>query len=285
MKVERFSKNPIIRPNMQGRIGTNINGPSLIQAPDWLEKPLGKYYLYFAHHKGKFIRLAYAETLEGPWAVYEPGTLILEESFCYDHVASPDVHVDNDQHQMRMYYHGALPDGGQESKVAISHDGINFTCFPERLGNPYFRVFQWGGYYYALGMPGIFYRSRDGITGFEQGPTLFNRNMRHNALKLDGNILSVFYSDAGDCPERILLTIIELTDDWMSWRESKASIVLESEMDYEGVDLALEPSVRGWIPERVCQLRDPAIFREGEDTYLLYSVAGEHGIAIARLSS
>jgi hypothetical protein len=30
-------------------------------------------------------------------------------------------------------------------------------------------------------------------------------------------------------------------------------------------------------------VRDPGIFREGGDTYLLYSVAGEYGIAIARL--
>jgi hypothetical protein len=33
----------------------------------------------------------------------------------------------------------------------------------------------------------------------------------------------------------------------------------------------------------VCQLRDPAIFRENGHTYILYSVAGERGIAIAEL--
>jgi hypothetical protein len=31
------------------------------------------------------------------------------------------------------------------------------------------------------------------------------------------------------------------------------------------------------------ELRDPAILREGEDTYMLYSVAGESGIAMAGL--
>ena len=34
--------------------------------------------------------------------------------------------------------------------------------------------------------------------------------MRHAALKLDGERLSVFYSNAGDCPERILLATIDL---------------------------------------------------------------------------
>ena len=71
----------------------------------------------------------------------------------------------------------------------------------------------------------------------------------------------------------------------MSWQESEAAIVLEPEMGYEGTDVPLEPSARAWIPERARQLRDPAIFQEGGDTYLLYSVAGEQGIAIAKLIS
>ena len=27
---------------------SNINGPSLVRVPEWVENPLGKYYLYFA---------------------------------------------------------------------------------------------------------------------------------------------------------------------------------------------------------------------------------------------
>ena len=54
-------------------VGHDINGPSLILAPQWLEKPLGKYYLYFAGHRGTRIRLAYADNLTGPWKVVETG--------------------------------------------------------------------------------------------------------------------------------------------------------------------------------------------------------------------
>ena len=284
MKVERFASNPIIRGDMRDMIGSNINGPSLTQVPEWLPNPLGKYYLYFAHHKGRFIRLAYAEKLGGPWEIYEPGTLKLGDSFCQDHIASPDVHVDNEKHEIRMYYHGVVASGRQETKVGISQNGIDFRCSQEGLGNPYFRVFRGGGHYYALGKPGIFYRSRDGLTGFEKGPVLFDKNMRHSALKLNGNTLYVFYSHITDVPERILLATVELTPDWMRWRERDAVTVLEPETDYEGADLATEPSVGDWAPERVRQLRDPAIYEEGEDTYMLYSVAGEHGIAIAKLT-
>ena len=223
MRVERFSTNPIITPQLDDRIGTNINGPSLVRVPDWLPEPLGAYYLYFAHHKGKYIRMAYADGLEGPGTTYGPGVLDLQDSFFANshqshHVASPDVHVDGDRCQIRMYYHGVAQEGSQRSRVALSADGIHFEARQEVLGNWYFRVFQYGGYHYALGMPGHFYRSRDGLTEFEEGPQLFSEDMRHSALKLEGDTLRVFYSNAGDCPERILMATIDLAPDWMEWR-------------------------------------------------------------------
>lgn len=284
MRVERLPNNPIIRPHMDSRMGANINGPSLVRTPDWLPNALGKYYLYFGHHRGEYIRLAYSDRLTGPWTTYEPGVLHLNDAYTTGHLASPDVHVDDRNREFRMYYHGPVPGRGQQSKVALSSDGIHFTARPEDLGNSYFRVFKWKGATYALGMPGIFYRSQDGLTDFRQGPVLFSEDQRHTALKLDGNTLSVFYSNAHDCPERILLSRVELTPEWMNWRASEAEVVLEPETDYEGADLPLQPSRRGWSPERVRQLRDPGIYREGADTYLLYSVAGESGIAIVKIT-
>ena len=52
MRIERFKHNPIIIPSLDPRIGDNINGPSLIRVPEWVDDRLGKYYLYFAHHPG-----------------------------------------------------------------------------------------------------------------------------------------------------------------------------------------------------------------------------------------
>src|ERR1700677_3278271 len=76
VSFERFKNNPIITPALlSGNDGDDINGPSLIKVPDWVHNKLGKYYLYFAHHKGKYIRLAYANDLKGPWKIYKPGTL------------------------------------------------------------------------------------------------------------------------------------------------------------------------------------------------------------------
>jgi len=288
MRVERLPANPIVRPHMDARMGDNINGPSLIRVPDWVKNPLGRYYLYFAHHDGHYIRLAYADKLEGPWRTHEAGVLSLEQSRFAGHVASPDVHVDQSERRIRMYFHGSevpsgVPGADQYTRVALSADGLHFEASVERLGRPYFRVFAWDGYTYALGMPGVFYRSRDGLSAFEQGPTLFASNMRHTALKLDGSILSVFYTDVGNDPESILLAMIDLTPDWLQWKESKALTVLQPERDYEGVNAVRAPSVRGLVHGPVCQLRDPAVYREDDRTYLLYSVAGENGIAIAEL--
>ena len=108
LKVVRFPANPIIRREMlPGHDGGNINGPSLIRTPAWLPHPLGKYYLYFASHSGKYIRLAYADRLEGPWKIHEPGTLRLEESAgCKGHIASPDAVVDDERKEIRLYFHG-----------------------------------------------------------------------------------------------------------------------------------------------------------------------------------
>ena len=58
VKVTRVLDKPIIGPDIHPSIGVNIQGPSLIRVPDWVENPLGKYYLYFADHKGLYIRLA-----------------------------------------------------------------------------------------------------------------------------------------------------------------------------------------------------------------------------------
>ena len=78
--AERLVDGPIIGPETHPSLGSNIQGPSLIRVPEWVPDPLGRYYLYFADHKGRYIRLAYADTLTGPWTVHPPGSLQLADS-------------------------------------------------------------------------------------------------------------------------------------------------------------------------------------------------------------
>ena len=299
IRIERLLDGPIITPDMDGRMGSNIAGPSLIRVPDWVENPLGRYYLYFADHRGLYIRLAYADDLAGPWTMHEPGTLRIEQSHfpatcppcgadspnpagAYAHVASPDVHVVDERREIVMYVHGRER-GPQVTRAAVSKDGLHFEGRPEILGRPYFRAFRHDGYWYALAMPGVMYRSRDGLTGFEEGPSLFNPDMRHSALLKRGDRLFVFWTERGDAPERVWLASIDLAGDWRDWNATGRVEVLRPERPWEGADLPLEPSLGGAINVPVNQLRDPAIFEEDGRIYLLYAVAGERGIALAEV--
>ena len=298
--VTRLGDAPIITPEMDTRMGGNIQGPTLIKVPNWVENPLGNYYLYFADHRGTYIRMAYAEEVTGPWIVHSPGSLKLEDSFfpttcppcshrpgrtgaLYAHIASPDVQVREDLQQIVMYYHGQS-EGRQFTRAAVSEDGIHFEGREEDLGRAYFRVIEHGNFHYAMSMPGYLFRSRDGLTNFEAGPQFFTPNMRHSALLIRDGRLYVFFTNRGDEPERIMLSTIELKDDWNEWTASEPIEVMRPEMDYEGADLPLEASRGGYIDERVHQLRDPAIYSEDDKTYLLYSVAGESGIAVSEIN-
>jgi hypothetical protein len=168
--VRRFAQNPVIRPEMlPGKDGANVNGPSLIRVPDWVEKPLGRYYLYFAHHNGTYIRLAFADRLEGPWTIHEKGVLRLEEApGCKGHIASPDVVVVPERKEIRMYFHGPGRSGkGQLTFVALSSDGLRFKASEEPIAPFYFRAFRHVGLWYGMSKGGLLWRSKDGLTGFE----------------------------------------------------------------------------------------------------------------------
>jgi hypothetical protein len=316
--ITRLLDRPLIGPDIHPSIGENIQGPSLIKVPDWLPNKMGNYYLYFADHKGLYIRLAYADSITGPWQIHEPGSLQIEDSYftptrpsiseerlnelvaarratgvqvSHDlakeltepHIASPDVHVDEANHQIIMYFHGLEGPGFQHSRVATSTDGIHFRAQEENIGRTYMRIFPWQGMTYAISMPGQFYRSADGMTGFEQGPLLFTPNMRHSAVMVREETLYVFWTRVGDAPESILLSTIDISDDWHLWQASDEQTLLRPETEWEGANAPVEPSVRSTAYGQVNQLRDPALFEEDGIVYLLYAVAGESGIGLARV--
>ena len=81
-----------------------------------------------------------------------------------------------------------------------------------------------------------------------------------------------------------MLSTIDLSSDWMNWKESEAVVVLKPEFDWEGANAPIEPSVRSTAYGQVNQLRDPALHVEDSVVYLLYAVAGESGIALARVN-
>ncbi len=320
MKLRRLLDEPIISPSTHPSIGSNIQGPSLIRVPDWVTDPLGTYYLYFADHKGDHIRLAFADELTGPWTVHPGGALQLADSgflleppaatdaevdalhalyrqhfgeyeplagirsdVAAPHIASPDVRVNEATRQIELYVHGLESLGWQVTRHGTSADGLSFAVGPAIVAETYLRAFSHGGAEYAFVMPGKVLRRQGGPTDFAEGPVVFPATARHSAVRVVGDQIQILWSRVGDAPERLLLSTIDASAPWTEWTASDPIEVLRPERPWEGALLANQPSVRSVAPDPVNQLRDPAFFHDLGRTYVVYAVAGEHGLAIAEV--
>lgn len=328
LRVERLPGNPIITATMlPGDDGDSISGPSLIRVPAWVKNPLGRYYLYFAHHAGKYIRFAYADRLEGPWTIRPEGVLpMADQKVLNGHIASPAVVVDDAARRFLLYYHGRPltfqkkdlvggaardPEAGQQTAVATSGDGLAFVSTETIVGPAYLQVFRHAGRWFALNQSGELLTSADPTQRFELvarilGPDIaeavdpFRRgepgapkdrpangadrySLRHVGTDVAGDRLMVFFSCVGHRPERILCTVVDLIGAPATWRARGAIEVLRPEKEWEGAALPLAYSKGGRSRERENSLRDPAVFRDGVDAWLVYAAAGEHGLGLARL--
>jgi hypothetical protein len=286
--AERCPGNPLISPEMDAGIGDNINGPAPIRTPAWLPGRLGRYYLYFASHRGRSIRLAYADAPCGPWTVHPPGTLQLAQAQGFvDHIASPDAHVDEERREIRLYVHGRKAGGlgVQRTGLAVSADGLSFRMVERDLGSPYFRVFPWGGAWFALAKQanagGRLYRAPTPRGPFTPVAALLPR-MRHAAVLPWRDRLLVFHSRIGDAPERIVVTSLQLDREGGDPRLLGNADVLTPATAAEGADLPVGRS-RSGATRRAHQLRDPAVLIDGERVFLFYALAGESGIGAAAL--
>jgi hypothetical protein len=322
VRATRLEQNPLITVETSASLGGNVNGPAVIRVPEWVNRPLGRYYMYFANHMGEFIRLAYADAITGPWRVYAPGVLHVRDTAFfrpqpdpketladfYTHVASPEVFVDPARKRLVMWFHGWWTNGerwppdplkarawaaqmgyGQFTQVAESSDGIHFEVRPPITKQSYLRVFQHGGYFYGLSRMGQLARAKDPLASFEIGPnpfrgTSYANRVRHVGLILRGSRLHVFFTAIGDAPERVLVSTIDLTSDWTAWRATPPVEVLQPETRYECADMAAAPSEAGDVDGRVRQIRDPFVLEEQGQVFLFYSTCGEQGIAAATIA-
>ena len=313
--ARRLTDQPIVHAGLHESIGENIQGPSLIRVPDWIPNSLGRYYLYFADHKGRYIRLAYANDLIGPWRIHVPGALRLEDSLFptetieapadhpnpaaslpgkllhsrqYEattpHIASPDMHVDHTEKRIYMYYHGLLSFAVQRTRLATSSDGVAFAAEEPILCPTYLRVVPNEDGYIGVHMPGVLYwmANRRGL--FEDGQQFFPSDARHHALLVNRQRVYIFWTEVGEAPEHVKVSVINLNSVNKSIQISHLNSLLKPEMDWEGAQEVNEPSVRSVAYGRVNQLRDPCVFVEDGKVYLLYAGGGESAIGIAQLT-
>jgi hypothetical protein len=320
--ARRLAANPLITTRSSPSLGDDINGPTVIRVPSWIQRPLGRYYMYFAHHMGAYIRLAYADALTGPWKIYEPGVVQVRETAFYrpqpdppenledfyTHVASPEVAVDDVKHRLILWFHGwytnaeRWPVGeaaarrwaqqhqyGQFTQVGDSANGTDFTIHPAITRTSYLRVFEHDNTLVGMARLGVLLRTADPLAPFEAGPNPFRdspfaNRVRHVAVTRRGDTLFVFFTAIRDAPERVMVSTIDLRGDWQTWRVSEAAELLRPEAPYECAELPNAPSEAGDVKGPVRQLRDPGLYEEDGHTYLFYSYCGEQGIAAAELT-
>ncbi|QDU91437.1 hypothetical protein Pla175_48650 [Pirellulimonas nuda] len=185
--------------------------PSVIHVPDWIA-PADRadadanYYMYYGTHGGQHIRMKWAASLDGPWTDFDLGGVFNGQSRrgvfdveadptrdTYDHAAAPDVHIDDANQRIILYFHGQnqpseTSSGGtratrrHESFVTTSSTGLNFndpltaggesgrgpvTVTVDNLtrdvwiGEDYQRAFQKNGEWYSVAKRAIINASPD----------------------------------------------------------------------------------------------------------------------------
>lgn len=288
MKIARIGDKPIITQDMDESLGNSINGATLLKVPKWIKNPLANYYLYFAHHQGKHIRLAYSNSITKDFQIYVSGVLDIEKTYFNRHIASPEIYVNDDDKLIYMYFHGmSNGDTDQYTRVAVSEDGLNFNVMPEIIGTSYWRIFIKDGYFYSIAMRGgNIKRSKNGLDNWEDCKGIFNGlNIRHIGLRrINENLLQIFYTKKGVCPESIHYVSMDISKDWTEWKlDDNHTLLMKPETDYEGANEPLIPSKGGISPGKQNQLKDPFIYKENEKEYIFYSAGGENSIAVAEL--
>ena len=107
--------------------------------------PSANFYLYYAAHRGRCIKMAWSQYLEGPWYEYNNpsfaygcGVMPLPERrrrgrgrrgrLGWDHVSAPHVLLNSKHRRFIMFFHGRHGgNGGHNSFIASSSDGLNFS--------------------------------------------------------------------------------------------------------------------------------------------------------------
>ena len=294
--AQRLLDKPIITREMFTHGGgDNICNPSVIRVPPWLPNRLGNYYLYFSHHRGTSLRLAWADQLTGPWHLQLDGVMHIQDWHPFgDHLASPDVHVDEQNRLIIMFFHSVDKISGKQlTFFARSRDGFSFDCEQSPVADFYLKIVKWRDTWIGMSKGGVMYISAGALPKLERLPKPAFRmkdpmgdapgDVRHVALDVRENILRIYYSRVGDSPESILRSQIDLNAPMHSWRAKGAELVLKPETEWEGATLPVTRSRRGAARRPENALRDPAIYKEGDLAYLFYCGAAETNIGLAAL--
>ncbi len=220
--------------------------------------------------------------------------------------------IDDAKKEIVLFYHGQIVSNGeklgQRSGTAVSTDGLHFSPLNQIVGAAYLRVFKHGNLWYSLAGSGALGESDDlhkpfkpvaDIIGDDIADSLYPKDLtgprkptkgkerfsiRHVGTDTDGNRLIIYFSCVGQMPEHIMATVVDMSGPAASWKAKEGTLdVLRPELPWEGASVSAAHSVGGKSLELENSLRDPAVFREAGQTWLIYAAAGEHGMGIVKI--
>ena len=270
-----LDRNPILRAADLGGDGKGgLVGPSVIRVPDWATNRLGRYYMYVAQREDRRIRLVYADAVEGPWRIHEPGVLTLNQlgsTGSNAHLSFPEVVVDNELERMRLYFTYRSTGDVAATSVALSSDGLQFEPQPLQVEASGLRAFRWGPYTLFLDEDGGLWRSADGLKEFEKGGVRFGEALKDDAAGVTfrrgcfvvrGWTGRLFFSREGDQPESLLFSSVRLFGEAKDWAPAAPVVALAGEGE---------------------NLSDPSYLEDGNRQWLFYATSAGAGIAVAEL--
>ena len=190
-----------------------------MRVPAWIPAarrvhPEAVYYMYFGHHRGKYIRMAWARRIEGPWTLHrmgpdvppgERGVLDLGDRDVpigngivltqkrRAVISAPEVLVDDEERRIVLYVqaHKNIEVDGTRVKtpgglVATSPYGLDFNpgahtgygIEPVILGPDYVSTFVFDDELYGVGNGGVIYRAPSAAAPWTPPPGWdFTRNL------------------------------------------------------------------------------------------------------------
>ncbi len=292
--VHRLPRNPIILPDIiPDADQDNIMSATLVHVPKWVQHPKGKYYLYFGrHHHEANIFMAYSNHINGPYKLHSEPVLNIEDTVYKggNHICAPAVYPNSKTKTFEMVFHGQSKQSGHNQSYASSKDGLTFTGANATLGNSsalgYLHAIREGDHWLGIGKSGRMYTAPDLAGPWTAGralpPEHGIKRWRHADLLEHKGRMWALYSALGDTPERI--RAVEILSRGKKPKVSDPIIVLTPEHKWEGADLPVTTGKNGEAKLPVHALRDPTVFKDADGKmYILYSVKGEFGIAIAEL--
>ena len=195
------------------------------------------------------------------------------------------MHINNVEKSLEMFFHSLDHDGKQRSLRATSNNGLTWQVQPKPVSQIYLRIFRYKRKKDALGWGGQILR--ENLLGiFELGPWTFGgQGHRHADVLVNGEKLHVMWTRIGDAPECIFHSTIDLANYWRDWYGTEGKEILRSKFDRKCAHIPTSTSTVGGLTKQEPALRDPHLFEESEEVYMIYAGAEKVVLALQKYFS